>query len=153
MNLTNPDLVYFWDPTANTDNLTDQRSGGVATRIADKDRIWGPKPSDIGTVATHDEIKNKSEKLAFRKYIKDFDFETIKMLGREHKERENIKEIETRLSMTRIDEQKMKNIEERENIDDILTQIEMIRSEHISTSKCAKHGTKVNSDPDPPPSD
>ena len=57
----------------------------------------------------------------FRKYIKDLDFETIKMLEREHKERENIKEIETRLSMTRIDEQKTENTEERENIDDIPT--------------------------------
>ena len=47
----------------------------------------------------------------------------------------------------------MENIEERENVDDITTQIEMIWSEHSSTSKCAKHGTKVNSDPDPPPSD
>ena len=55
--------------------------------------------------------------------------------------------------MTQIDEQKMKNIEERENIDDIPTRIEMIRSEHISTSKCAKHGPKVNSDHNPPPSD
>ena len=75
------------------------------------------------------------------------------MLEREHKERENIKEIETRLSMTRIDEQKMKNIEERGIIDDILTRIEMIRSEPISTSKCEKHGPKVNSEPDPSPSD
>ena len=94
-----------------------------------------------------------SEKLSFRKYLKDLDFETIKILEQEHKERENIKEIETQLSMTRIDEQKMKNIEECETIDDIPTQIEMIRSEHSSTSKCAKHGPKVNSDPDPPPSD
>ena len=29
----------------------------------------------------------------------------------------------------------------------------MIQSEHISTSKCAKDGLKVNSDPDPPPYD
>ena len=29
----------------------------------------------------------------------------------------------------------------------------MIRSEHISTSKCAKHDSKVKSDPDLPPSD
>ena len=50
----------------------------------------------------------------------------VKILERENIERENIKEIETRPSMTRIDEQKMKNIEERKNIDDILTQIEMI---------------------------
>ena len=55
--------------------------------------------------------------------------------------------------MTQIDEQKMKNIEERENIDDIPTRIEIIRSEHSSTSKCKKHGPKVKSDPDPPPSD
>ena len=93
MNLANsvpvktPDLVSFRDPTINTDNVTDRRSGGVATRIADKDRIWGPKPSDIGTAATHDEIKNISEKLAFRKYIKELDFETIKMLERDHKAR------------------------------------------------------------------
>ena len=49
-----------------------------------------------------------------------FDFETSKVL-----ERENIKEIETRLSMTRIDEQKMETIEEHDNIDDIPTRIEM----------------------------
>ena len=61
----------------------------------------------------------------FRKYIKDLDFEPIKMLEREHKEQKNIKEIETQLSMTRIDEQKMENIEDRKNIDDIPTRIEM----------------------------
>ena len=47
----------------------------------------------------------------------------------------------------------MENIEERKNIDDIPTRIEMIRSEHSSTSKFEKHGPKVNSDPDPSPSD
>ena len=47
------------------------------------------------------------------------------MLEREHKERENIKEIETRLSMTQIDKQKMKNIKKREIFDDIPTRIEM----------------------------
>ena len=86
MNLANsvpvkaPDLVSFRDPTVNTDNVTDQRSVGVATSMVDKDGTWGPKPSDIGTAATHDEIKNISEKLAYRKYIKDLDFETSKVL-------------------------------------------------------------------------
>ena len=90
MNLANsvpvktPDLVSFRDLTVNTDNVTDRRSGAVATRIADKDGIWRPKPSDIGTAATHDEIKNISEKLTFSKYLKELDFETIKMLKREH---------------------------------------------------------------------
>ena len=105
------DLVSFRDPSIQTDYVLDRRSGGVTTRIAEKDGIWDPKPSDIGTAATHDKIKNISEKLSFCKYIKDLDFETRKML-----EREYIKEIETRLSMTRIDEQKMKNIEEAQTL-------------------------------------
>ena len=83
MNLENsvrvktPDLVSFRDPTINTDNVLEQRSGDVVTRIADKYSIWRPKPSNIGTAATHDEIKNISEKLEFSKYIEDLDFETI----------------------------------------------------------------------------
>ena len=63
-----------------------------------------------------------------------------------------MKEIETQISMNRIDKQKMK-IVERETIDDIPTRIDMIRSEPISTSKCENHELKVKSDPDPPPSD
>ena len=54
------------------------------------------------------------------------DFETIKILQRDHEARENIKEIETRLSMTRIDKQIMENIEEGKNNNDIPTRIEMI---------------------------
>ena len=93
MNLANslrvqtPDLVSFRDPTIQKDIELDRRSGGVATRIANKDGIWEPKPSNIGTAATHDKIKNISEKLAFCKYVKDFDFETFKMIEREHIER------------------------------------------------------------------
>ena len=123
MNLANslrvqtPDVVSFREPTINTDNVLDRRIGGVATRIANKDGIWEPRSIDIGTAATHDEIKNISEKLVYRKYIKDLDFETSKVLERENNEQENIKEIETQLSMTRIDEQKMENVEERKNID------------------------------------
>ena len=45
MNLANSapvkklDLVSFRDPPVNTYNVTDGRSGGVATSISDKDRI------------------------------------------------------------------------------------------------------------------
>ena len=97
MNLANSvrvnttDLVYFRDPPVNTYNVTDGRSGGVATIIADKDRIWIPKPSDIGTAATHDDLKNINEKLAFIKYLKELDFETIKILQRDHRAQENMK--------------------------------------------------------------
>ena len=34
-----PDLVSFRDPNVNTDNVNDQRSGGVANSIVDKDGI------------------------------------------------------------------------------------------------------------------
>ena len=51
--------------------------------------------------------------------------------------------------MTRIDEQKMENVEERKNINDIKTRLEMTQSEHSSTSNCKKHGPKVISEPDP----
>ena len=57
----------------------------------------------------------------------------------------------TRLTTTRIDEQKMK-IEERKIIDDIPNQTEKTRSEPILTSKCEKHESNVKSDPEPPPS-
>ena len=106
MNLANsvpvktPYLVSFSDLPVNTDNVTDRRSGGVATSIVDKDRIWSPKPSDIGTAVTHDEIKNISEKLAFSKYLKELEFETIKILQQDHEAQEHMKEIVTRLSMT-----------------------------------------------------
>ena len=41
----------------------------------------------------------------------------------------------------------MENIEERENIKDIETQLKMTRSEHSSTSNCKNHEPKVNSEP------
>ena len=63
------DFVSFRDLSVNIDNITDGRSGGDSTSIADKYHIWSLKPSDIGTVATHDEIKNINEKSAFHKYL------------------------------------------------------------------------------------
>ena len=56
----------------------------------------------------------------------------VKYFSGNIEERENITDIETRLRMTRIDEQKMENVEERKNIDDIETRLEMTRSEHSS---------------------
>ena len=68
------DLVSFRDPPVETHNVTDGGTGGVTTSIADKDRIWRVGPSDIGTAATHDNVKNINEKLAFRKYLNELDF-------------------------------------------------------------------------------
>ena len=76
--------------------------------------------------AIHGKSETISEKLAYHKFIKDSDFETSKVFERENiEECENIKDIETRLRMNRIDEHKMENIEERENIKDIETRLKM----------------------------
>ena len=48
-----PDLVPFRDPPVQTYNITDGGTGGVTTRIADKDGIWRAGPSDIRMAATH----------------------------------------------------------------------------------------------------
>ena len=61
------------------DNVSNRRSGDVATRIADQDGIWGPTLSDIKIAPTHGEIKTVSENLAYRKFIKDLEFETSKV--------------------------------------------------------------------------
>ena len=101
MNLANsvpvetPDLVSFRDPPTQTHNVTDRRSGGVAPSIADKYRIWRPRPSDIVMAATHDDLKNINEKLAFRKYLNELYFETIQILQRDHRARENMDNIVT----------------------------------------------------------
>ena len=57
-----PDLVSFRDPPVEAHNVPDGRSGGIATSIADKDRIWRASPSDIGTAVTHADLKNINEK-------------------------------------------------------------------------------------------
>ena len=72
MNLTNslsvqtPEPVSFRHPTIQTDNVGNRRSGSVATRIANKDGIWEPTLSNIGTAATHGAI---SENVACRQFI------------------------------------------------------------------------------------
>ena len=132
MNLANslsvqtPELVSFRHPSIQTENVGERISGGVTTSIANKGGICKPTLSNIETAATHGDIETISEKLAYRKFIKYSDFETSKVFEWENiEERENIKDIETRLRMTQIDEHKIENIEERGNIKDIETQLKM----------------------------
>ena len=109
MNLSNslsihtPELVLLRHTPMQTENVGERRGGGVATRIADQDGIWKPTLSDIKTEVIHGESEMISEKLAYRKFIKDSEFETRKVFERENiEERENIRNIETRLKMTRL---------------------------------------------------
>ena len=73
------ELVLLRDPPVNTYDVPDNT--GDATSIADEDRIWFPKLSEIGgTAATHDDLKTISETLEFKQYVKDIDFERLKAL-------------------------------------------------------------------------
>ena len=56
---------------------------------------------------THGGVETISEKLAYRKFIKDSEFETRKVFEHENIERKNIRNIETRLKITRLDENQM----------------------------------------------
>ena len=82
--------------------------------------IWRPTLSNIKATAIHGKSETIREKLAYRKFIKDSDFETREVFERENiEERGNIKNIETRLRMTQLDDKRMENIEECENIKNI----------------------------------
>ena len=102
-----PDLVSFRDLPVETHNVNDGGTVGVATSIADKDRIWRVGPSDIGTAATHATLKDFNEKLAFCEYLNDLDLETIQMLERYKRARENMENNLTGLRRTRIDRQNL----------------------------------------------
>ena len=89
-----------------TDNVGHRSDGSVATRVVDQDGIWSPTNRDVRTTPTHGEIETISEKLAYRKFIKDSEIET-----RELFERENIENIGTRLETTQLDYQMTQSVD------------------------------------------
>ena len=103
MNLVNslsvqtPELVLLRHTPMQTHNVGERRSSGAATRIANQDGVWMPTLIKIKAAAIHGKSETISEKLAYRKYIKDSEFET-----REVFERENIKERK-KLKILRLD--------------------------------------------------
>ena len=102
MNLTNPlsvqtpELVLLRHTSTQTDNIGERISGGAANKIANQDGIWEPKLSDIATAATHGKIEMISEKLAYRKFIENSEFETRKSIrAGKYRGARKIKNIET----------------------------------------------------------
>ena len=78
---------------------------------------------------THGEIETISEKLAYRKFIKDSEFETRELFEQKNIERKTIGNIENWLEMTRLDKNQM--------------------NRSVNSSKCSeKHEPEVNLDPD-----
>ena len=111
-----------------TENVGHRSNGSVVTRVLDQESIWSPTDRDVITTPTHGEIETISEKLAYRKFIKDSEIET-----REVFERENIENIGTRLETTQLDNQITQSVD--------------------SSKRSEKHEPEVNLDSDPPSSD
>ena len=73
--------------------------GIVATRIENSDGIWRRTANDNRMAHTYDNIENISENIAYRKHIRDLEFETRAVLERETS-KENIENIGTPLDKT-----------------------------------------------------
>ena len=90
MNLANslgvhtPKLVYFRHPPMQTDNVGHRSNRSAATRVVDQDRICRSTDRDVRTTPTHGKIETISEKLAYRKFIKDSEIETREVFEREY---------------------------------------------------------------------
>ena len=83
MNLANstiiepPKLVPFGHPPMETDNL-----GNVATRIENSGRIWRRTVRYDRMAKTHD-IETISKNIAYRKHIRDLEFENREVFEKE----------------------------------------------------------------------
>ena len=95
-----PKLVSFRQPPIETDNVGNPINPIAANRVMDQDGIQRPTERDVRMTLTHGDVETMSEKLAYRKLIKDSEFENIEVV-----ERENIDNIGTRLETTRLDDQ------------------------------------------------
>ena len=108
MNLVNsllvqtPKLVSFGHPSTQTDNVGLLINSIAVTRVVDQDGIWRPTDRDVKMASRHGDIENISEKLAFRKYIRDSEFETREVFERETSN-QNIENIGIRLETARLD--------------------------------------------------
>ena len=102
MNLVNsliietPKLVSFRHSPMETDNVGHRIYGIVATRIEDPNRIWRSTDRDDSMARTHDNIETISKKIAYRKHIRNPEFETREVLEPETSN-QNIENIGTRL--------------------------------------------------------
>ena len=99
MNLANsssiesPKLVHFVHPPMETDNVGNLLDGIVATIIENSDGIWRSTAMYNRMAHTHD-IETISKKIAYRKHIRDLEFETREFLEQETRNK-NIENIVT----------------------------------------------------------
>ena len=80
MNLANssiiepPKLVSLGYTSMEIENVGNRLDGIVATRIEDPNRIWRHTERDDRIAHTYDDIETISEKIAYRKHIRDLEF-------------------------------------------------------------------------------
>ena len=94
----------------------------------DQDGIWSPTDRDVRTTPTHGDIETLSKNIAYRKHIRDLEFETREVLERETLNK-NIENISIRLDKTRLEN----------------NQITLSMN---SSKRSKKHEPEVNLDPD-----
>ena len=99
-------LVSFRQPPMKTENVGNPIDSIAATRVMDQNGIRRPTDRGVWTMPTHGDVETMSEKLAYRKFIKDSEFENSKVF-----ERENIENIGTRLETTRLDDQMTRSVD------------------------------------------
>ena len=75
LSIETPKLVHFGHPPIETENVGNLIDGIVAIRIENSDRIWSSKARDDRMAHTHDH-ETISEKIAYRKHIRDLEIET-----------------------------------------------------------------------------
>ena len=82
MNLANsasietPKFISSGHPPMETDNVGHWIDGIVATRIEAPNMIWKPMDRDDSMAHAHDNIESISKNIAYRKHIRDSEFET-----------------------------------------------------------------------------
>ena len=99
MNLANslsiktPKLVHFGHLPIETNDVCNLINGIVTTRIENSDGIWRRTDRDDKMAHTHD-IETIREKIAYRKHIRDPEFEIRKVFEQETSDK-NIENIVT----------------------------------------------------------
>ena len=82
LSVQNPKLVSFRHPPMQTDNVGNLIDSIAATRVVYQDGNLWPKDRKVRTTPTHGDVETMSEKLAYRKFIKDPEFETREVFER-----------------------------------------------------------------------
>ena len=88
MNLANsvlvhtPKLLSFRQPPMQAENVGNPINSIAATRVMYQDVIRRPTDRDVRMMPTHGDVETISEKLAYRKFIKDSEFETKEVFER-----------------------------------------------------------------------